>query len=72
MNPLRIKALVRKEFYHLIRDYRSLYMAFAIPFLLVILFGYALSLDVDNVETVIVDYDHSETSRDFIRKAPCL
>ena len=68
MNFLRIKALVRKEFYHLIRDYRSLYMAFAIPFLLVILFGYALSLDVDNVETVIVDYDHSEKSRDFIRK----
>ena len=68
MNFLRIKALVRKEFYHLIRDYRSLYMAFAIPFLLVILFGYALSLDVDNVETVIVDHDHSEMSRDFIRK----
>jgi ABC-2 type transport system permease protein len=68
LNFLRIKALVRKEFYHLIRDYRSLYMAFAIPFLLVILFGYALSLDVDNVETVIVDHDHSEMSRDFIRK----
>ena len=68
MNLLRIKALVRKEFFHLIRDYRSLYMAFAIPFLLVILFGYALSLDVDNVETVIVDHDHSEMSRNFIRK----
>jgi ABC-2 type transport system permease protein len=68
LNFLRIKALVRKEFYHLIRDYRSLYMAFAIPFLLVVLFGYALSLDVDNVETVIVDHDHSEMSRDFIRK----
>jgi ABC-2 type transport system permease protein len=51
----------------LIRDYRSLYLAFAIPLLLIILFGYALSLDVDHVETVFVDYDKSELSRDFIR-----
>jgi len=68
LNPGRIKAIVRKEFYHLIRDYRSLYLAFAMPLLLIILFGYALSLDVDNVETVVVDYDKSERSRDFIRR----
>jgi ABC-2 type transport system permease protein len=68
LNPLRIKALIRKEIYHLIRDYRSLYLAFAIPLLLIILFGYALSLDVDNVETIVVDYDKSELSRDFIGK----
>jgi ABC-2 type transport system permease protein len=68
VNPLRIKALIRKEFYHLIRDYRSLYLAFAVPLILIILFGYALSLDVDNVETVVVDYDQSDLSRDFIRK----
>jgi ABC-2 type transport system permease protein len=68
VNPLRIKALVRKEFYHLIRDYRSLYLAFVIPLMLIVLFGYALSLDVDNVETIVVDYDHADLSRDFIRK----
>ena len=68
MNPLRLKAIIRKEFYHLIRDYRSLYLAFAIPLILIILFGYALSLDVDNVETIFVDYDKSELSRDFISK----
>lgn len=68
MKFIRLKAIVRKEFYHLIRDYRSLYLAFAIPLLLIILFGYALSLDVDNVPTVIIDYDKSAVSRDFIRK----
>ncbi len=68
MKFIRLKAIVRKEFYHLIRDYRSLYLAFAIPLILIILFGYALSLDVDNVETVFIDYDKSELSRDFIRK----
>lgn len=68
MKFIRLKAIIRKEFYHLIRDYRSLYLAFAIPLILIILFGYALSLDVDNVETVFIDYDRSDLSRDFIRK----
>ncbi len=67
MKPRNIKAITRKEFYHLIRDFRSLYLAFAVPLLLIFLFGYALSLDVDNVETVVVDYDKTALSRDFIR-----
>ena len=68
MSPRKIQAIMRKEFYHLIRDYRSLYLAFALPLILILLFGYALSLDVDNVETVIVDYDKTELSRDLIRR----
>ncbi len=68
MNPVRVQAIIRKESYHLIRDYRSLYLAFAIPLLLILLFGYALSLDVDNVETVVVDQDRTDLSRDFIRR----
>jgi len=63
-----IQAVTRKEFYHLIRDFRSLYLAFALPLLLILLFGYALSLDVDNVETVVVDHDNTDVSRDFIRR----
>lgn len=68
MNLINIKAVSRKEFYHLIRDFRSMYLAFIIPLLLIFLFGYALSLDVDNIKTVVVDYDKTELSRDFIRK----
>ncbi len=68
MSPIKISAIARKEFYHLIRDFRSLYLAFIIPLLLILLFGYALSLDVNNIETVVVDYDRTELSRDFIRR----
>jgi len=68
VNPLHVKAIARKEFYHLIRDFRSLYLAFIMPLLLIFMFGYALSLDVDNVRTVIVDQDKTALSRDFIRK----
>jgi len=65
---INIKAVSRKEFYHLIRDFRSMYLAFIIPLLLILMFGYALSLDVNNVRTVVVDHDRTELSRDFIRK----
>jgi len=68
VNPVNIKAIARKEFYHLVRDFRSMYLAFIIPLLLILMFGYALSLDVDNVRTVVVDQDRTELSRDFIRK----
>lgn len=65
IHPRNVQAVARKEFYHIVRDYRSLYMAFALPLLLILLFGYALSLDVDNVKVVIVDHDRTELSRDF-------
>ena len=68
MKFTNIKAIAQKEIYHLIRDYRSLYLAFALPMILILLFGYALSLDVDNVETVVVDYDRTHLSRDFISR----
>jgi ABC-2 type transport system permease protein len=68
MNLIVVRAVSRKEYYHLIRDFRSLYLAFIIPLLLIFLFGYALSLDVDNIRVVVADHDHTETSRDLIRK----
>ena len=68
MNLKNIKAIARKEYFHLIRDFRSLYLAFFIPLLLILLFGYALSLDVENIRTVVVDHDKTQESRDFIRK----
>jgi ABC-2 type transport system permease protein len=68
VNPVTIKAIARKEFYHLVRDFRSMYLAFMIPLLLILMFGYALSLDVDSVKTVVVDHDKTEVSRDFVRR----
>lgn len=63
---IRLKAIARKEFIQIIRDYRSLFMAIAIPIILLIIFGYALSTDVDEVNMVIWDQDKSTVSRDLI------
>ena len=68
MTLRNVRAITGKEVYHLIRDFRSLYLAFAVPLLLILLFGYALSLDVDNIETVVVDYERTDLSRDVIQR----
>lgn len=68
MNLRRLKTIAWKEFIHIIRDPRSLTMALAIPLLMLILFGYALSLDVDHIPTLIYDADKSPESRELIEK----
>jgi ABC-type multidrug transport system permease subunit len=68
MNLRSVRAVARKEYYHLIRDFRSLYLALIIPLLLILLFGYALSLDVEHIPMVVVDHDRTPQSRDFIQK----
>jgi ABC-2 type transport system permease protein len=68
MNLRSVRAVARKEYYHLIRDFRSLYLALIIPLLLILMFGYALSLDVEHIPMVVVDHDRTLQSRDFIRK----
>jgi len=66
MNLMRIWALTRKEFIHVLRDARSLGMAIAIPMIMLFLFGYALTLDVDNVPVAVWDRSNTAESRDFI------
>lgn len=68
MKFFRIWAISRKEFIHIVRDPRSLGMAIAIPMLLLILFGYALTLDVDNVPTVLWDQSNTPDSREFVSR----
>jgi ABC-2 type transport system permease protein len=68
MNFRRTKAVAVKEFRHILRDTRSLIMALAIPVLLLLLFGFALSLDVDNIPTTIYDTDRTAESRALIER----
>jgi ABC-2 type transport system permease protein len=58
--------MARKEFIHIFRDPRSLGMGIAIPMIMLLLFGYALTLDVDKVPMVIWDQSRSQASRELI------
>lgn len=66
MNQRRLWAVARKEFIHIIRDPRSLAMAIAMPVMMMLLYGYALTLDVDNVPLVVWDQSQSQASREYI------
>ena len=68
MNPRRVGAVARKEFLHVIRDFRSLLMAIGTPVLLLTLFGYALTLDVDNVPLAVWDQSGTARSRELISR----
>lgn len=67
MNYRRTRAMARKEFLHIIRDPRSLIMALAVPLFMLLLFGYALTLDVDRIPTMVYDSDQTADSRDLIQ-----
>jgi ABC-2 type transport system permease protein len=68
MNLRRLKAVAKKEFLHVLRDPRSLMMGIGMPMLLLFLFGYALTLDVDRVPLVVWDQAETAQSRDFISR----
>ncbi len=64
----RILAISKKEVRQLMRDKRMLYVLFVFPFVLLILFGYAINFDVHHIKLAVYDQDNSVDSRDFINR----
>ena len=63
---LRVLAVAHKEFLQLTRDRLSLGFIIGIPSLQLLLFGYAINLDVRHVPTAIVDHAQSALSRQLV------
>lgn len=68
MNFRRLGAIARKEILHIFRDSRSLASAIATPLIMLLIFGYALSLDVDRIPTILLDLDQTPQSRELVRE----
>ena len=62
----RITAVARKEFIHISRDWRILVSVLLMPVIQLLLFSYAISFDVKNVPTIVLDQDRSAASREFL------
>lgn len=64
----RIKAIARKEMIHILRDFRTLYLALILPLGMILLFGYAINMDIDQVRMGMVDQDNSPESRELLTR----
>ncbi len=64
----RLLALAHKEVLHMVRDPQVLYLALGMPLVMVLLFGYAVSFDVEDVHLAVIDRDRTPASRRFVRR----
>ena len=62
----RVTAIARKEFIHITRDWRMIVAVLVLPLLQLLLFAYAISFDVRNVPSVILDLDKTAASRSYL------
>ena len=66
MNLRRILAVASRERREVVRDRLFFALAFIVPPVLLLTFGYGLSLDVEKSPFVVVDYDRTPMSRDYL------
>lgn len=59
----RTLAMAQKEMLHILRDVRVLYLALVLPVVMLLIFGYGVSLDVDHIPLAVVDQDGTRASR---------
>ncbi|MBW2461747.1 MAG: ABC transporter permease [Deltaproteobacteria bacterium] len=63
-----LRSVVKKEVRQTVRDKRMMVLLLGVPLIQLFLFGHAVNLDVDQVPTVVVDLDDTDTSREHIRR----
>ena len=61
-------AFVKKEFYHILRDKRTMLIVLVMPVVLIILFGFALSTEVRNVNIAILSPSSDPTVRQIAER----
>ena len=58
-----LHAIIYKEFIHMRRDPLTIFIALFVPVLQLLIFGYAVDMDVKNITTVVCDQDRTAESR---------
>lgn len=64
----RVYRMLVKEFIQVLRDPRMKAMIFIMPVLQLILFGYAVTTDVERIRTAVYDLDRSPESRALVER----
>ncbi|WP_218598070.1 ABC transporter permease [Polaribacter sp. NJDZ03] len=64
----RFIGFIKKEFYHIFRDRRSLFILFGMPIAQIMLFGFAITNEINNVDIAILDHSKDATTKEIINK----
>ena len=64
----RMATIVRKEWLHIIRDSRTLALVIIMPVMMLILLGYAVANDVEDLPLAVADLSHTDASRTLLEK----
>ncbi len=64
----RFLGFLKKEFLHIFRDYRTLFILFGIPVAQILIFGFAVSTDIKNAGIAILDMSHDEITNQLTDK----
>ena len=64
----RFIGFIKKEFYHIFRDRRSLFILFGMPIAQIMLFGFAITNEINNVDIAILDHSKDTTTEEIINK----
>ncbi len=68
MSLTRLLAVARKEMIHIRRDARSLMIVVVMPVVLMLLFGYGVSLDLKGLPVYVDDQESSQQSLDLVKR----
>ena len=60
-------SIIQKEILHIFRDGQTLFMVITMPLIMLMLYGYAITLDMKGIDLVVVDQSGSPQSRELIR-----
>ena len=64
----RLWTIIKKEFFHIWRDPRTLALLLALPGVLLVLLGYGISYESKNIPLAVADFSKTDASRQFVEK----
>ena len=63
-----IRAVVRKEIQHIVRDRATLVLVLITPTVLLLIMAYALTVELEHIPVAVLDHDRSSLSREFVQQ----